>query len=537
MAPPIRKIVIVGGGTAGWLSAAYLNRAFGDRVEITLVESPRIGRIGVGEATVPTLRSTFAFLGMKEEDWMPRCNATFKSAVRFNDWRKPHPGTEHHVYYHPFFTVPEPAVPVYENSFHKRFGRGVSLAHFWTKLRLAGDPRVRSTFGDAGMALQRLCEENRAPKPLPGSDAPNPRFRYAYHFDAALIAAYLRDLATGRGVRHLFDEVQSVAVDPRGHIEKVVTASGAELHGELFLDCTGFRGLLINKALHEPFISAQDALLCDSAVALPADHHPDGIRPYTSASARGGGWIWEIPLFHREGSGYVYSSAFTSPGQAEGHLRDFLGLRDQGAEANHIRMRVGHNRRSWVNNCVAVGLSSCFVEPLESTTIALIEYQLALLVLHFPDADLDERRQARYNELMTSAFEDLRDFVVMHYCLTDRDDTEFWQAVREAPIPDSLQEKLVDYAQSVIIPDGSQLRLFETRSLWAILSGMDFEFTKAPPAVELMHDEAAWEMFQGIDAERELYAGSLPEHYEYLRALHGIAPEADQFRVPARTAR
>jgi Tryptophan halogenase len=516
---PVEKIVIVGGGTAGWLSAAYLNRAFGRKVDITLVESARIGRIGVGEATVPTLRTTFRFLGMKEEEWMPRCNAAFKSAVRFNGWRKPRPGAEQHTFFHPFFTVPEPAVPIYEQPFHKRFGRGVSLAHFWTKLRLQGDPRVRDTFGDAGMALQRLCELNRAPRPMPGTEAPDPGFRYAYHFDAALMAEYLRDLATGRGVRHVVADVRSVDVDPRGHIEKIVTDTGGELCADLYLDCSGFRGLLINQALREPFISAQDVLLCDSAVALPATHHPDGLRPYTTANARGNGWIWEIPMLHREGSGYVYCSAMTTPEQAERELRGFLGPRATDAGANHIKMRVGNNRRSWVNNCVAVGLSSCFVEPLESTTIALIEYQLALLVLHFPDSGMDERRARRYNELITSAFTDIRDFIVMHYCLTDRDDTGFWRAVREAPIPDSLAEKLAEYAESVIVPDGSQLRLFETRSLWAILSGMDFAFASAPPSVQLMNDDAAWEMFEHIDKEREIYAAALPDHREYLQAI------------------
>jgi tryptophan halogenase len=520
VASPITKVVIVGGGTAGWLSAAYLNRAFGAKVDITLVESSRIPRIGVGEATVPTLRTTFKFLGMQEEDWMPKCNAAFKSAVRFNDWRKPHAGTDRHTYYHPFFTVPEPAVPIYEQPFHKRFGRGVSLAHFWTKLRLAGDKRIRETFGDAGMALQTLCEQNKAPRPLPGSDAPDPGFRYAYHFDAALIAQYLRDLAVGRGVRHVVADVTSVGLDERGHIANIVTDTGGEITGDLFLDCTGFRGLLINQTLKEPFISAQEFLMCDSAVALPSSHHPSGMRPYTSANARPDGWIWEIPLYHREGSGYVYSSRTTTPEKAEQHLRDFLGPRALDDQANHIKMRVGHNRRSWVNNCVAVGLSSCFVEPLESTTIALIEYQLALLVLHFPDSDLDERRQYRYNELMTSAFEDLRDFIVMHYALSDRDDTEFWRAVREMPLPDSLQTKLVEYAESIIVPDGSQLRLFETRSLWAILSGMDFQFTKAPPAVDLMSDEAAWEMFEHIDKEREIYSAALPDQRTYLEAIH-----------------
>ncbi len=174
MTEQIRRILIVGGGTAGWLSAAYLNRAFGEKVEITLVESPRIPRIGVGEATVPTLRTTFSFLGMEESDWMPKTQAAFKSAVRFNDWRKPAAGQSRHVYYHPFFTVPEPPVPYFEKPFHKRFGRGVSMAHFWLKAHLEGDTRVRDTFGDAGMALQHLCELNKHPSPCRVRRRPTP---------------------------------------------------------------------------------------------------------------------------------------------------------------------------------------------------------------------------------------------------------------------------------------------------------------------------------------------------------------------------
>ncbi|MCP2336078.1 tryptophan halogenase family protein [Actinomadura rupiterrae] len=523
MARPIKRVVIVGGGTAGWLSAAYLNRAFGSQVQITLVESERVGRIGVGEATVPTLRTTFAFLGMKEEEWMPACNATYKSAVRFNDWRKPAADGTRHTYYHPFFHVPEPPVGMYEKPFHTRFGKGISLAHFYVKRKLEGDTGLRPTFGDAGMALQRLCELNKAPKPLPGSDAPDPRYRYAYHLDAALIAAYLRDLAVGRGVKHVLADVKHVEVDPRGHVERIVTEQEGTIEGDFFLDCTGFRGMIINGALGERFISQNDHLLCDSAVALPARNDPerDGLRPYTSANARKDGWIWEIPLYHRDGTGYVYCGKTTNPGDAEEELRRFLGGRAMDVPANHIKMRVGYNERSWVGNCCAVGLSSCFVEPLESTTIALIEYQLALLVLHFPDMDFDDQRRDRYNEMIKGAYLDLRDFIVMHYALTNRDDSQFWRNVREAPLPDSLQEKFAEYAESVVTPDGSRLRLFETRSIWAILTGMQFEFTKAPPSVQWMDDAAAMEMFAEVDRERELYSATLPGHYEYVRALHG----------------
>lgn len=531
MAQPIEHVVIVGGGTAGWISAAFLNRAFGQRLRITLVESPRIGRIGVGEATVPTLRNTFAFLGMEEAEWMPKTNATFKSAVRFRNWRKPAAGGEEHSYYHPFFTWPEPRIKTFERPFHKRFGNGLSLAHFWLRRRLAGDRSLPATFGEAGMALQRLCELRKAPKPLPGSDAPNPGYRYAYHFDAALIAAYLRDLAVGRGVRHIEAEVTSVVLDQQGMVEKITTDRAGDIEGDLFIDCSGFRGLIINQALREPFISQNSYLLCDSAVALSARNYPEqeDLRPYTTANARDHGWIWEIPLYHRDGTGYVYCSGTTNATEAERELREFLGPRAfEDATANHIKMRVGHNRRTWVKNCVAVGLSACFVEPLESTTIALIEYQLSLLLLHFPDKQFDTHRMRRYNDLMYSAYEDLRDFIVMHYCLTNRDDTEFWRAVRDAPLPDSLQTKLAEYAENVVTPDGTELRLFETRSIWAVLSGMEFEFTKPPPAVELVDDGPAMEMFAQIEQERARYSAALPGHYEYLRTLHGAhRPSAD----------
>lgn len=527
MTHPVRRVVIIGGGTAGWLSAAYLNRAFGEHLDIVLVESATIPRIGVGEATVPTLRSTFAFLGMDEAEWMPACNAAFKSAVRFNDWRA-RPTGERHTYYHPFFSVPEPAVPVYDKPFHKRFGRGLSAAHFWLHDQLSAAHRFSTpgaTFGEDGMALQALCEQNKAPKPLPGSDIPEPGYRYAYHFDAALIAGYLKDLAVGRGVERVVADVVEVGQDQRGYLTHVLTHDGRRVDGDLFLDCSGFRGLLINQTLREPFLSEGNHLLCDSAVALPAAHHPEGLRPYTSASAISTGWVWEIPLFDREGTGHVYSSSACTADEAETNLRSFLGDRaSEEQAANHIKMRVGRNARSWVRNCVAVGLSSCFVEPLESSTIALIEYQLALLVLHFPDSDFDTIRRDAYNDATAKAFEDIRDFIVMHYSLSNRADSTFWREVHALDIPESLAAKLDQYADSLIIPDMSQTRLFETRSIMAILTGMEFPFRKAAPAVTMMDSRAAELSFDGIAMEREMHLANLPGHMEYLRALREKAP-------------
>ncbi len=482
MGRPIRSIVIVGGGTAGWTAAAYLNRALGRRVEITVVESERIGRIGVGEATVPTLRNTFAFIGMDEADWMPKCNATFKSAVKFVNWKKRQPGQPEHSYYHPFFVHPEPFATPWERPYFVRMGQGFSTVHYWLRNWMAGD---RRTFGEVTNPLQRLCELNKSPRPLPGSGVPDPGFAYAYQFDAALIAQYLRELAVGRGVKHVIADVQRVELDDKGHVSRLHTEQGPVVEGELFIDCSGFRALLIEGALKEPFVSANDYLLCDSAVALPSNNDPEknDLRPYTQANAQGHGWIWEIPLYHRDGSGYVYCSKTTTASEAEETLRRFMGPRAQdGVKANHIKMRVGHHRRSWVNNVVAIGLSSCFVEPLESTTIFLIEYEIACLLQQLPDSDFDEQRRRRYNELILDAFQDVRDFIVLHYCLTDRDDTEFWRQVRAAPVPDSLQAKIDRFAEGVIMPEGTAVRLFETRSFACILSGMGYPFRRSPPS-------------------------------------------------------
>lgn len=517
----IRKIVIVGGGTAGWLSAAYLNRAFGANMEIVVVESERIGRIGVGEATVPTLRDTLAFIGMDEDEWMPRCNATFKSAVKFVGWRKPSVTGQEHVYYHPFFAHPEPLVNPLGRPFFMKSGQGFSLVHPWLKRWLGGQ---RETFGAVCNPLQRLCELNKSPRPLPGSGVADPRFRYAYQLDAALIAEYLRELATGRGVRHVRLDVVGGTLDERGHIDRLHTEQGVDVEGDLFLDCTGFRGLLINEIVGEPFIRQNNFLLCDSAVAMPARNDPerDDLRPYTTANAMPNGWIWEIPLYHRDGTGYVYSSQTTDGAAAEQSLRAFLGPRcDDAASANHIKMRVGYNRRSWVGNCVAVGLSSCFVEPLESTTIFLIEFELAHILLHFPDLGFDPQFLDRYNSAIQEAFEDMRDFIVMHYCLTNRDDSEFWRRVRhELPIPDSLQVKLARFASGEIMPEGAHLRLFEARSFACILSGMDFPFRRSAPLLDYFDDRQADEVFREIRAQTREVSASFPSHYAYLKAQH-----------------
>jgi hypothetical protein len=520
MTRPIESIVIVGGGTAGWLTAAYFSRVFQGQLKISVLESERIGRIGVGEATVPTVRDTLAFCGLEDETkWMVECNATFKSAVRFNNWRST-PDGKPHVYYHPFFSHPERLVQPFERPMFPRIGQGFSTVHYWLKNRMRGETR---DYGECCNPLQTLCELNKAPRRLPGSSLPDPGFRYAYHFDASLIAERLAALAKARGVQHIPADVVHVARDEQGFISHLKTEQGIDVAGDFFIDCSGFRGLLINQAMGEPFISDSQYLLCDSAVAMPAPYLSEDapVRPYTSATALENGWAWEIPLSHREGCGYVYCSGTTDKQAAEARLRAHLGeARVKDSPANHIKMRVGHNRRSWVKNCASVGLSSCFVEPLESTTIFLIEYEIANLALHLPDKDFDQSQIDHYNAGIDEMYFDIRDYVALHYHLTNRSDSEFWRNVQQAPIPDSLKARLDLVRAGVMVPDGVSVRLFEGRSHACILSGMGFPFRKVPPIVDRLGDREAAAIFEQIEHDRRELSATMPDHRACVRAIY-----------------
>ncbi|MEJ7728087.1 MAG: tryptophan halogenase family protein [Polyangiaceae bacterium] len=514
----IRSILIVGGGTAGWLSAAYLNRALGPGVEITLVESTAIGRIGVGEATIPTLRNTMRFLGAEEEEWMPKCNATFKTAIRFVNWTKPARAGTPDVYYHPFSERPEKLVAAFDQPYFPVLGEGVSIMHYWLREHLQGVAKAPMAY--ACSPGPRLCDLRKSPR---FRESPEHEIASAYHLDAGLLAGFLRDLAMGRGVKHVVADIAEARLDTSGAIQAVICADGLSLTADLYLDCTGFRGLLINQALGEPFISDTPSLLCDSAVAISARNDPgrEGIPPYTQATALGHGWVWDIPLYHRNGCGYVYSSAFLGRDEAEAELRAFLGPRAEGMEPNHIRIRTGRNRNQWVKNCVSVGLSSCFIEPLESTGIFIVEYQLSTLLTLFPDRSFDEARIRRYNEAIGDCYEELRDFVVMHYCTTDRDDTPFWNAVQhDTVVPDSLKEKLDFFATTLPTTDGLKFAVFRARNYGCILAGMR-RLPKSPyPLLEHLDPSVGQRELARIAAHTETLARALPDQFEYLTNLH-----------------
>ena len=515
----VRSVVIVGGGTAGWMTATYLRAAFGDRMSITLVESRNVGTIGVGEATFSTIRHFFQYLGLTEPEWMPECSATYKLGIRFENWSRPG-----HYFYHPFERLP---------TFD-----GFTLAEWWLM------DRPTEAFDQACFVMATLVENMRSPRSQEGTlfeaereDHPtgvrttlteqNTQFPYAYHFDASLLADFLMRRGTAQGVRRVVDDVVDCKRDERGWISHLVTRNHGEIHGDLFVDCTGFRGLLLNKLMGEPFVSYQEMLPNDSAVALrvPTDIERDGIRPCTTATAMEAGWIWTIPLFGRNGMGYVYAADYCTPEEAERTLRAFAGPAAADLPANHIKMRIGRSRNSWVGNCVAIGLSSGFVEPLESTGIFFIQHGIEQLVKHFPDLAWDPDLVADYNRLVARCMDGVREFLCLHYRGAARSDTEYWKATNERPLPDGLDERMRLWGHK--LPDEETIyphyHGFEPYSYIAMLMGLGGVPLRHRPALELLDPTPARREWKRLREEGQRLVRELPSQYEYFAGLRSGA--------------
>lgn len=439
----IKNVLVLGGGTAGWMTASYLGKALGPAVTITVVEAPSIPRIGVGEATIPNLQKVFFdYLGLAEEDWMPECNASFKMGVRFINWRTRGLG--------------EPAPRIMSDGrpdhFDHLFGLladhdNVPLSHYWVQQRLSG--ATNEPFDYACYRQPPLLDAKLAPRFADGT----PYASYAWHFDAHLVADFLRRFATERqSAIHVEDIYTSAELDERGYLTAINTRSGRRFEADLFIDCSGFRSLLINGAMAEPFIDMSDHLLNDRAVATSVPHDDStGVEPYTSAIAMSSGWTWKIPLLGRFGSGYVYSSKFTSQDEATEEFCRMWGLDPETQPLNHVRFRVGRNRRAWVRNCVGVGLSSCFVEPLESTGIYFIYATLYQLVKHFPDKRFEPILRDRFNHEVETMFDDTRDFLQAHHTFAPRNDSEFWRACKDLKFADRFTEKVAMYKAGLAV--------------------------------------------------------------------------------------
>jgi tryptophan 6-halogenase len=523
----IKNVVILGGGTAGWMTASYLGKALQRTARITVLEAPSIPRIGVGEATVPNLqRAFFDYLGIAEDEWMRECNASFKIAVKFINWRTPGAGTalarqwqghpDH--FFHPFGLLPT----------HDQ----IPLSHYWSYLRELGQTDV--PFDYACFKEPPIMDANRAPRWSDGRRATN----YAWHLDAHLVAEYLRRFAIEKqGAVHVADEMTRVLQDERGFITALKTKGGRVLHGDLFIDCSGFRGLLINKVMAEPFLDMSDHLLCDSAVAtaVPNDDAGLGVEPYTSAIAMKSGWTWKIPMLTRFGTGYVYSSKFTDQETATAEFCQLWGL-DPDTKFNHVRFRVGRNNRAWVKNCVSIGLASCFLEPLESSGIYFIYAAIYQLAKHFPDLRFDQILLDRFNQEIETMFDETRDFIQAHFYLSPRTDTPFWAANKELHLTDAIREKVAMYKAGIPInppstDEGTYYGNFEAefRNFWTngsyycIFTGMGSMPDHALPALTYKPESirGAEPMFCEVTRRQRELVDTLPSNYDYLCMLHG----------------
>lgn len=428
----MKELLIVGGGSAGWMAAAYLNGALnarGDtpRVNITLLESPDIPRISVGEATIPSMRHLLSVVGIPEIEFMRATDATFKQSIKYQNWVN----KDGSFYHHPFTSMREqPLDHAGEN---------------W----LASDQSL--PFMDTCSVQPAACEAALAPAMKQRWSLPY-RLNYAYHMNAQKFADVLRDFSTARGVTHVMANLESVEQDERGWIRSVQTDSQGQLSADLFVDCTGFRGHLIAQTLETGFEDYSQYLLCNRAVTmhLPYDRfYPGFIRPYTTATALSSGWVWDIPMQNQRSIGYVHSSDFISKEDAEQELRAYQGPGTEDIAVRFVDFKVGRRKQLWNANCIAIGLAGGFIEPLESTGLYLSDLGAVLLAEHWPrDEASVPALSARYNRLMANRYYEILDFINMHYCLTQRTDTPFWQEVQKPErINPRLQAKLAMWKQ------------------------------------------------------------------------------------------
>jgi hypothetical protein len=453
-----KRIVILGGGTAGWITANALIDRWGDKgIDITLVESPDIGTVGVGEGSTPQLKVFLDSIGVKESEWMPECKATYKNGISFANWSTK-PGFER--YFHPFASQSD---------------RFTTTAFFFNTLARRQGVDVHA-HPDRFHLAARLAENRQGPKP----DENFPFVvDYGYHFDARLVGQYLGGVARARGVKHLEARVLQVNQAGDGDIASLSAEDGRLIEADFFIDCSGFRGALIQKTLDVPFLSFSDNLFNDSAVVLPTAQVQD-IGSQTVSTALKYGWAWEIPLTHRIGNGYVYSSAFCSADDAEKELRGVLGLLDSNVEARHLKMKVGRLANHWHRNCLAVGLSQGFIEPLEATALNLVCNTVNnFMAFVEKDQGLSGRSRDAFNQRVNRDFELVRDYIVAHYVLNSRGDTDYWsENTQNRNLSDRLQQILQIWTSGKNLSEEIERQQIPTsytaRSWYCLLSGYGY---------------------------------------------------------------
>ncbi len=491
----IKKIVVAGGGTAGWMTAALLKKVLQNTLEIELVESEEIGIIGVGEATIPPMQTFNSFLGINEPEFLRETKATIKLAIRFENWKKI--GEQ---YYHTF-GAPGAAV-------------GFSpFQHYWLRGLKHG---IHTSLWDYD--LNYLCCEAQV---FSKFESPDPLYQvpYAYHLDSGLYGRYLRKLSEQAGVKRTEGKIARVNLESStGNVQSLLMQNGTEIHGDLFIDCTGMRGLLIQDALQTGYEDWNHWLPCDRALAVPSERFEQTL-PYTRSIARSAGWQWRIPLTHRNGNGIVYSSNHLSDDEAANILLSHLDSKAL-AEPKPIKFRTGRTKQQWNKNVVAVGLSSGFLEPLESTSIHLIQSAIVRLLKIFPHQGITQVQIDEYNKESKIEYETVRDFIILHYYANERDDTAFWRDLQSMKIPERLSNKIKLFKETGSI-FSDHLDIFHDSSWLQVMLGQGIMPKDYHPSANVPSEEQLRTMLSQIAAAKRQPLNQLLTHDEFLRQYAG----------------
>lgn len=493
----IKSILIVGGGSAGWMTAAALSNALGPSCQITLVESEAIGTIGVGEATIPPVQQFNQRLGISEGAFLKATQGSFKLGIEFEGWTK-----DGDIYFHPF------------GYYGADFDPHVPFHHYWLAdkvgLQSAGELDDYSLCFAASKA-GRFSHPSRDPRQIQS------RLDYAYHFDATLYAGFLRTYSEARGVKRLEGRVTHAHLDPNtGYISSIDLEHGLNLEAELFIDCTGFFGVLIEKAMKTGYEDWSKWLPCNRAVALPSEGDAEPL-PYTRSICRKAGWQWRIPLQHRTGNGYVYCDQYTDAGEAEKTLRDTLDSAPL-AEARHLRFVTGRRKKFWNKNCVAIGLSAGFMEPLESTSLHLIQSAIMRLITLFPDQDMSPLLADEYNRVTTEEYKYIRDFLVLHYLANEREEP-FWKHMAALEISENLRFKIDQFIENGVISLDAR-ELFGKPSWLAVMVGQGLIPKRAPGLSALAGARGIPVMKRFSQVKEAIYAATsaMPSHSEAIKS-------------------
>ena len=498
----IKRILIVGGGTAGWMTAAALSRLIdSDDIQITLIESEQIGTVGVGEATIPHIKIFNQLLGFKEDDFVRQTNATFKLGIEFNDW-----GHLGESYFHSF----------------GRYGvsmEGLEFWHYWHRHNREGG---RTSIDDYNLQVM-AAYQNKFQRPVNIPNSPLSNIGYAFQFDATLYARFMRNFAEGRGVKRIEGKVVDTTLHPEsGHVGSVTMEDGRVVAADFFVDCSGFRGLLIEQALQTGYDDWSDLLPCNRAVAQACERAREP-EPFTRASAKRAGWQWRIPLQSRTGNGHVYCSDYMSDDEATAILHEGMDGAPRGTP-NYLRFTTGIRNKVWNKNVVAIGLAAGFLEPLESTSIHLIQSGIARLMSNFPDKNYAPANIEYYNQRTRLEYEEVRDFLALHYKVTRRDDSGFWNHVRTMPVPDSLRLRMEQFEQTARVYHHGK-EIFGVESWFAVMHGQGLRPKGYHPMADRMPKAQLEGRLQDIRQTWQACLAQMPMHSQFIDQ-HCRAPAA-----------